>query len=367
MERSERLMSLFQSLLLTEKRVDEAIAQKKMIVEEAHFKKIKKPSTIRINILAERSTEGSLFLLIGGKIREEQESEEEKPAKMRPLGSVLKKMFVDMDAAGSVDRPIDCLYIEKAASTGEEGGERASIPQAEDSCFFEWYNTSSECKVSEFEIKTCAQAKKARLYLSLISYTGIYMLCAPLSAAVGIKAGSRPVILLSIWRYIVAQKMKDPKNPKIVICNEVFQHLFGKKEVSFGEIIRRLDEYISPLEMITVDFDLPVEAGAKTQSAYDITVELDPVAKEYAYSDVQKLSVLNKKVGDILVRVEKQNEKIELLKSFAADPKEFIVRWIAEESKNLHLIADDLYEVSDGFYAQKEIQESVYQLLQNYK
>ncbi|KAI5184287.1 SWI/SNF-related matrix-associated actin-dependent regulator of chromatin subfamily D [Nematocida homosporus] len=429
MLRSDRLKSLFESLLLTEKRLDQAITKKKMRVEEAHFKKIKKAGIIRLNIVAERVSEEGLFILIGGKIRGESVEEGESEVEPRAIGSVIKKLFVEIGRPRLVSGLSSCLSISSSTSIssdsdksgvsisigigssskvdrdissrvdsigssnrdiGSTNGDsrdrdmsglsstkgdnvsntnliRTSLQSSEDSSFFEWHNSDLNEHISEFEIKTKTMAEKGKVFLDLISYTGKYQLCQPLAEAVGIPAGSRPVIFLAIWKYITAQKMKDPKRPKIIICNDLFQRLFGAPEISFEEIINRLDEYLSPLELICIEFTIPPHPGQKAQSAYDITVELDPVRKEYAYSDPTKLAILDKKISDILVRLDKQEEKIKSLNKFINDPKHFITDWILESSKNLHLITDDLYEVSEGFYIQKEVQECVYQLLQNYK
>ncbi|OAG29491.1 SWI/SNF-related matrix-associated actin-dependent regulator of chromatin subfamily D [Nematocida displodere] len=368
MERSERLMSLFQSLLVTEKRLDQAITKKKMSVEEAHFKKIKKLSTVRINLAIERNSEGGLFLLVGGKIKTEAE-DGGSIFEARPLGSAISKLLVHMSPiVGSGRGGGSCLGVSKAEEGFSRGlaGERCTLSEKGNN-FFEWHNSDTATKTTEWEIKTKCLSERGTVFLSFISQAGSFSVCKDLAEAIGVSAGSKPVILLGIWKYITAQKMRDTKHLKNIICNDVFQSVFKVQEISFREIIERLDEFISPLDMITIDFDIPVTPGTKTHAAYDITVELEQANKEYAYSDAPKIAILDKKISDIQIRIAKQSESIAALESFIADPKRFITSWILESSKALHLISDDLYEVDDGFYVQKEIQESVYQLLQNYK
>ncbi|KAI5191374.1 SWI/SNF-related matrix-associated actin-dependent regulator of chromatin subfamily D [Nematocida sp. AWRm77] len=373
MSRSERLYTLFESLMVIEKRLNKEVAKKKMAVEEAHFKKIKHPSTIRINVMMERSAEGALFMLIGGKIRKEVSSAEkegqsgEAQAETRPISSAISKLYVDLSQPQTdlFQASAECLKIEETSERLPRGS-FVALESASPS-FFEWNNTECEGRISEFEIKTLHSTDRATLYLGLISYTGTYTVCKDLAEVIGVKAGSKSVILLGVWKYIIAQKMRDPKKPKAIVCNSVFKRVFKAEEITFKDLIERLDMYITPVEMIKMDFAVPNTPGSKAQVAYDITVELDSDTKEYAYFNEAKISILDKKISDILVRIDKQNEKIKSLQSFVADPKEFITTWILESSKNLHLVSDDLYEVNDGFFMQKEIQESVYQLLQNYK
>jgi len=364
-------MSLFESLVRTEKRLDQEITKKKITVEEAHFKKIKKQSTIRLNIYIERTSEERVFVLIGGKVKTEADSAEES-AETRPLGSVISKLFVDMIKKDSAKTPLDTLGVSRVSSAAEnppsrEEEEQRETLQSEDPNFFEWHSGSTSSNVSEFEIKTKCGSERGTLHLSLFSYSGIFSLCKELADAVGVASGTKPALLLAIWKYIAVQKMRDAGNPKVVVCNEAFQKVFKKSEISFREIVERLEEYLAPLEMIQIEFEIPAGNGARLQSAYDITVEIDPRTKEYAYANKQKIEMLDKKIGDILIRIEKQEEKIRSLESFMKSPKDFITQWILESSKNLHLITDDLYEVNNGFFVQKEVQESVYQLLQNYK
>lgn len=374
MDRSQRLKSLFESLLETEKRLDQAITQKKMAVEEAHFKKIKKISTVRINVFLERTSEESLFILIGGKVREEPNEYTESTTETKSIGSVISKLFVELNnREGTPTVLLNSLSSSKLEEDGRvnlgEKNRRVEIYPTEkgNEEFFEWHNRSPPSDITEFEIKTTAKSTHGKIFISFVSYTGVYEVCSDLASHIGISRGSKPAILLGIWKYITAQKMRDPNKHKIIICNDLFKKVFGKNEISFTEIIQKLDEYLSPVEMITFEFTIPTQIGARQQVSYDITTELDPLNKEYAYSNNSKIAVLNKKIEDILVRIEKQEERIEALDKFISNPKEYISNWILESSKDLHLISDDLFDVSDGFYIQKEIQESVYQLLQNYK
>lgn len=381
-------MSLFESLLETEKRLDQAITQKKMAVEEAHFKKIKKLSTVRIHLSLERTAEDTLFILIGGKVKTETEEPEE--VKTKSIGTIINKLFVSLkdensELSGSSIPGQEIGNGQPGNNSTQLGKNNPEITQLgnnssrnssvnnlshslpNDRTFFEWHNRNPPTDISEFEIKTLAKSSKGRIYISFISHTGVYELCDDLSKHVGIKRGSKSSIVLSIWKYITGQKMRDPSKPKVIFCNDVFKKVFNQEETSFSEIIQRLDEYLLPVEMVEFDFAIPTVPGTKNQLAFDIKTELDPVTREYAYSNGTKISVLNKKIEDILVRIEKQDEKIESLDRFISDPREYISKWILDSSKDLHLIADDLFDISDGFYSQKEIQESVYQLLQNYK
>ncbi|KAH9387402.1 SWI/SNF-related matrix-associated actin-dependent regulator of chromatin subfamily D [Nematocida major] len=367
--RSDRLMTLYELMLKAEKRLDHAITQKKMAVEEAHFKKIKKVATVRINILLERTSEDTLFILIGGKVKEDPSEYAEGTAEIKPIGSVLNRLFVELsstpgESSGAHAKPAEGL---ESAESGEEGRNRVEMANTGGDAFFEWHNRAPPSNVSEFEIKTSEKASHGKVFLSFISYTGVYEVCAELAQAIGISRGSRPAILLGLWKYITAQKMRDPGNQKIIFCNDIFKKVFSQEQITFTEIIQRLDQYLSPVDMVAFDFLVPTQAGSKTRVAYDITTELDPLNKEYAYSNGNKISILNRKIEDILLRIEKQSEKVEALEKFIENPREYITNWLQESSKELHLIADDLFDVNDGFYTQKEIQESVYQLLQNYK
>lgn len=363
-------MSLFESLLETEKRLDQAITQKKMAVEEAHFKKIKKLTTVRIHLFLERTTEDTLFILIGGKVRSEPNDISEEAGKTQKIGTIINKLFVSLsDDSSDIKEGVNNAFSMPISheNPGAVERERVQVKSKDSNTFFEWHNRSPPSDISEFEIKTTAKSTKGRVYISFISYTGVYEVCNDLSQHIGIKKGSKSSILLGIWKYITSQKMRDQNKPKNILCNEVFRKVFNQEEITFSEIIQKLDQYLLPVEMINFDFAIPTQPGTKTQVAYDIKAELDPINREYAYSNGAKISILNKKIEDILIRVEKQDEKIEALDRFISDPKEYISKWILDSSKDLHLIADDLFDISDGFYSQKEIQESVYQLLQNYK
>ncbi|KAI5172786.1 SWI/SNF-related matrix-associated actin-dependent regulator of chromatin subfamily D [Nematocida sp. LUAm3] len=364
MLRSERLMALFNSLMQTEKRLDEAITKKKMIVEEAHFKRIRKPGLIRLNVLVERNMDNSLFILVGGKIKIEEEHEEH--SETYPLGEYVKRLLIDLSNKTPIPQDPSSLLKTENNDYSSNSTTRTTLNSSSNS-FFEWTNAGDQTTISEFEAKTTFEAEKGKLYISLLSYTGRYKIYQELADAIGISSGTRPFILLAIWKYITSQKMKDQKNTKVILCNDIFKKLFNTKEILFSEIITRLDEFISPLEMISMDFSIPHLPGSKSNTSYDITVELDNNTKEYAYSDSSNLSILNKKINDILLRIDKQNEKIISLNQFISNPKTFISQWISESSKSLHLVADDLYDANEGFFMQKEVQESVYQLLQNYK
>ncbi|KAI5165816.1 SWI/SNF-related matrix-associated actin-dependent regulator of chromatin subfamily D [Nematocida sp. AWRm78] len=372
-ERSERLMELFESLVLVEKRLDQTITQKKMAVEEAHFKKIKKICTVRINISLEKTSENSLFILIGGKVKEEPQPGDsaESNTETKSIGSVVSKLYVELsenpESSTSEGSNSATQEAHRDGSSGAISKRVKMTTNDRSETFFEWHNRAPPSDVSEFEIKTTAKSSHGKLFISFISYTGIFELCDDLAQPIGIKKGTKPAILLGIWKYITAQKMRDPARPKVIVCNDIFKQIFQKDEMVFTEIIQGLNQLLSPIDMISFDFPIPTQPGSKSQCSYDITAELDPITREYAYANNNKISILNKKIEDIQLRIEKQNEKIDGLRRFTESPKEYITNWILDSSKDLHLIADDLFDVNDGFYAQKEIQESVYQLLQNYK
>lgn len=448
MLRAQRLLGIFESLAETEAYLDEKIKKKKMVVEEAHFKQIKRLIVVRVHITAERNPENNaLFVLISGRTREidsapdtrasdkdslplEKEDESRDPDRKKadpsdaeshppyspreavaqndrthaqgpripqpaegegvqeqeqaPLfGQLLRRLLVDLRRADPQMPSPDCAVSKKQADAGTWDSEKVGmgIPQrirmdadTENTrgspLLFEWQSAGEKvgAPVMEFEIKTKEETAAAGcVYISLLSYTGVYSVCEGLASAIGVRSGSKTGLLLGIWKYVTSQKLRDPKRPKVILCTPALEQVFGVKETSFAEIIDRLDEYICPLEMLSLPFEIPMGPGGKSQTAYDITVEVDPVSKEYVYANEKNISLLDKKINDIKLRLEKQNEKIEALSSFIADPKHFITEWILESSKNLHLLADDLYDVHDGFYVQKEIQESVYQMLQHYK
>lgn len=392
--RSEKLLDLFNALRDAEQKLDDAVKRKKILVEEAHFKKTRKPMKIRLCLSMARTQAGSgLFLTIGGRVLDElaqqaQEPERRRargdlplqaqgPEKKRPFSALIKKLCVDLvcntpaDEGGDAPshfKDLGYLSISQVLEPGKEkhGSESGRYSQETDG-FFEWVNDGTKTNISEFEIKASAPYTHGRVFIEFANYEGHYSLCSELAELLGMKIGTKPAVLVALWKYVKINRLQDQKRGEAILCNERLRALFKKEEITFREITETLHSFMCPVDMLSIPFAVPSGANAKQQVAYDITLESNDEEKEYAYTENVKIAIFNKKINDILARIKKQDEKISALDNFIKDPRQFIVDWMLEYSKNLHIISDDLYDVDDNFYQQKEVQEGVYQLLQNYK
>jgi SWIB/MDM2 domain len=385
--KAQKLLDLFESLQKSERLLDEAVKKKKMLVEEAHFKGTRKVVVLKLYITMMRREKSGIFMTIGGNVvderplqKEEGRQEEAGSVKsQRTFGSTIKKICVDlMDKGPSGAAPesandLGYLLLSSAENGGEGFGE--GLVQRlekhgrgeEQESFFEWVNREKCSEVREFELKTQFPCVRGRVFVEFMNYEGKYSLCPELAEILGLKAETKSSVLISLWKYVKANRLQDQKRNQIIVCNEPLRSLFKKDELTFKEITESLHTFMCPIDMLSIPFEVPEAFDVKHQDAYEITFEVDDLEKGYAYLESEKVAVLDKKISDILLRIRRQDEKIEALDRFTKDPKRFVTDWILEHSKSLHIIADDLYDVDSDFYRQKEVQESVYQLLQNYK
>jgi hypothetical protein len=78
--------------------------------------------------------------------------------------------------------------------------------------------------------------------------------------------GTEKEILMAVWQYIKANRLQDPNNRKLLICDSSFQMLFeGKPTVNLAELHTLIEKHLLPVKPIILTYrvgSMPPSMGA---------------------------------------------------------------------------------------------------------
>lgn len=146
-----------------------------------------------------------------------------------------------------------------------------------------------------------------------------------------IKYDTKPVILLALWKYISLNKLYQQHT---VNNDEALSRIFNCDTMSFDSIPERLSRLLSPVDIVTLEYTVPLSNKENSQyaSAYDMQVELpDPQLKpiyQIPAQVIKDVAFIDQKILELISLVHIGFKKRSFLKTFTENPGEFIQKYI---------------------------------------
>ncbi|RDX87699.1 SWI/SNF complex component SNF12-like protein, partial [Mucuna pruriens] len=355
--------ALYTELLDFEAQVDDALARRKIDIQEArlppHVQK-----TLRVYVFntfsnhvkmdsEDKKADGSSWSLkITGRVLEDG---------MDPMSGVLQR--------SSPSYPKFSAFFKKVTIHLD----RSLYP---DNHVIVWDSARSTAQQDGFEVKRKGNKEFTAVIVIEMNYTPEKFMVSPqLSKLLGIEVETRPRIIASLFNYVKSRKLQSPNDPSFFMCDPSLQMVFGVEKMDFSMVSQKLSQHLSQPQSIRLEHNIKLSGYAPDASAcYDIQVDVPfPLEKDksafLASLESQKeIEAYDEAICASLKKIQEHRRRRAFFLSFSQSPAEFIDTLIASHSKDLKLVAGDAShnvekELRSEFYNQPWVEDAVIRYL----
>lgn len=209
--------------------------------------------------------------------------------------------------------------------------DRNVFPEAN---YVEW-NKGKNAPVEGFELRKSSTVPcDVTIILELDHKPPRYKLSKQLQDVLNVPSLTTSATIRSLWRYIKANGLQDPKEPSSVICDAKLHRLFGSDTVQISEIAGKIQYHIAPLDPIEIKFcvDPSVEA------VEDVRVIEVEATRDHPSNLNQNLlkdtQVLDDEITKLIEEINHRKYKREFMLAFAKSPGHFVCRLIAAQARD---------------------------------
>lgn len=329
----------YMDLLAFERKLDFTIMRKRLDIQEALKKPIKQKRKLRIFISNtffpgksdqdgnEEPVVPSWELRVEGRLLEDKSSTDNSTSKTskRKFSSFFKSLVIELDKD---------LY-------------------GPDNHLVEWHRTTSTAETDGFQVKRPGDKNVRCTILLLLDYQPLHFKLEPrLARLLGIHTNTRPVIINAFWQYVKNHHLQDTHEREFINCDKYLEQIFGCQRLKFAELPSRLTHFLLPPDPIVINHLITVEgppdSGKKT-TCYDIDVEIDDPIKYQmnnfllSTSSQQEIQSLEQKNHETVDTINQLKINREFYLGFAADPQQFIHKWLLSQVRDLKVRICHLY------------------------
>jgi SWI/SNF-related matrix-associated actin-dependent regulator of chromatin subfamily D len=240
-----------------------------------------------------------------------------------------------------------------------------------DNHLVEWHRTPTTTETDGFQVKRPGDKNVRCTILLLLDYQPLqFKLDSRLARLLGIHTQTRPVIINALWQYIKTHKLQDAHEREYINCDKYLEQIFMCQRMKFAEIPSRLHQLLHPPDPIVINHLISVEGpDTKKTACYDIDVEVDDPLKVQMNNFVlstanqQEIQGLDNKIHETVETINQLKTNREFFLSFAADPQQFINKWLISQNRDLKMMTDQAgnpeEERRSDFFYQNWTQEGV--------
>ncbi|KAH7325338.1 hypothetical protein B0J17DRAFT_723105 [Rhizoctonia solani] len=338
---------LYEQLVEREKKLDWITQRKRIELQDAIHKVTKTRRTLRVFVSHTASNQAwqasenpappnfetgegvpSWTLRIQGRLLESEEMNSEDASTSAPkFSALLKGMRVEIERE-------QALYAEPN--------------------HVEWHNTAQEHAVNGFNITRRGDQPLTRIRImlhpaphdpSLVRFK----LSPQLSNLLDLTSATRPDAISAMWTYVRSRGLFDKVDRRKVRSDDALRTITNSDMFDFHHIPEIVTRNLVHPEPIILNYELKLEANNPnpTPKAFDIPIDVDDVALktklQEAYAaitqgDQTEIQTLDDKTTQIISQINALSLKREFCKSYAANPQQFINRWITSQSRDLDII-----------------------------
>ncbi|CAE6486344.1 unnamed protein product [Rhizoctonia solani] len=218
----------------------------------------------------------------------------------------------------------------------------------------EWHNTPQEQAVNGFNITRRGDQPLTRIRImlhpaphdpSLVRFK----LSPQLSNLLDMTSATRPDAISAMWTYVRTHGLFDKADRRRVRSDDALRAITNSEMFEFHHIPEIVTRHLVHPEPVVLNYELKLDANTLNPSpkVFDIPIDVDDVAfkakLQEAYvaitqGDQPEIQNLDEKTTQIISQITALSLKREFCKSYAANPQQFIHRWIASQSRDLDVI-----------------------------
>ncbi|CAE6479717.1 unnamed protein product [Rhizoctonia solani] len=218
----------------------------------------------------------------------------------------------------------------------------------------EWHNTPQEQPVNGFNITRRGDQPLTRIRImlhpaphdpSLVRFK----LSPQLSNLLDMTSATRPDAISAMWAYVRTHGLFDKADRRRVRSDDALRAITNSEMFEFHHIPEIVTRHLVHPEPMVLNYELKLDPNNPNPppKAFDIPIDVDDVALkaklQEAYvaitqGDQTEIQNLDEKTTQIISQITALSLKREFCKSYAANPQQFIHRWIASQSRDLDVI-----------------------------
>ncbi|OBZ86105.1 SWI/SNF-related matrix-associated actin-dependent regulator of chromatin subfamily D member 1 [Choanephora cucurbitarum] len=242
----------------------------------------------------------------------------------------------------------------------------------------EWRKQASSVDTDGIEIKRKGDSSvNARIILVPDFTPQKYKVSHGLSEIIGFKLATPSSVIDELWKYIKLHKLHDHQDKRIIHLDQRLTELFKTEDsqIDFTQLPQLIQHQLSAPDPIVIDYTIRVDKQFhRSNTAYDIDVELDNVARQrmmnaVAATQLQKdVMALDDKIVQCVQSINNSKIKRDFLTQFCVSPIEFINKWITSQARDLEIILGEtkvnMEDIRQSdFYKQPWVKEAVFHYL----
>ncbi|KIW07715.1 uncharacterized protein PV09_01647 [Verruconis gallopava] len=262
------------------------------------------------------------------------------PGEMTRFSHFFKKITIDFDRPPSL-QPDNMAQIEWIKPETREGVVNTSDAANFDCLHFE--------RKSDENINI-------RINLYPDNQPEIYRLSDELSQICGgIKEDTKANITMSVWKYIRVNKLDGGEDARKARCDPLMKNVFGYDTIELNRVGDAIIQHCKPLPPITLDYTIRVDRDyinatpkPSPYTIYDVSVlQNDPtydLVKDRIFhspsttATLETISRIDTHLALVIQAIAQSKGKHTFFTSMAADPVNFLKRWISSQKRDLEVI-----------------------------
>ncbi|KAL4366584.1 hypothetical protein GQ457_05G011190 [Hibiscus cannabinus] len=330
--------ALYTQLLEFEARVDNALARKKVDIQES----LKNPpcvqKTLRIYV----------FNTFANQVKTIPQKPNAEPPTwtLKIIGRILED-GVDPDQPGFVHKT-NPLYPKFSSFF-----KRVTISLDQrlypDNHIIIWEHARSPTPNEGFEVKRNGDKEfTVNIRLEMNYVPEKFKLSSALREVLGIEVDTRPRIIAAIWHYVKARKLQNPNDPSFFNCDAQLLKVFGEEKVKFNMVPQKISQHLSPPLPIHLEHKIKLSGNSPVGTAcYDVLVDVPfPIQRELSalLSNSEKskeIEACDEAICGAIRKIHEHRRRRAFFLGFSQSPVEFTNALIESQSLDVKMVAGE--------------------------
>jgi len=218
----------------------------------------------------------------------------------------------------------------------------------------EWHRpqavpSTSSAALDGFTVRRTGDSPtKLRVILHLEHYPEQYKVNPELASVLDVKEDSRVGVVTALWNYIKINNLQDKVDRRKVKTDDKLKALFRMEELAFQQIPEVVNMFLQPPDPIILHYTIkPNELPPPNPQAWDVEVKMEDTTLKgkmnqtmlnMSNETARDLSKYDEEAALLAQQIHNSQLKRTFLSSFAADPADFIQKWLESQSRDLESV-----------------------------
>ena len=365
----------YKELREMEKKLDHAMARKRLEIQDSFSRNIKRQRTMRIwisntvsnqlwqvspdenSFTFEREGEPTYQVKVEGRLLEdpeddilyESDDENEKPTEASSSQQPVKR-FSHFFKAISVE------FDKTHSATGDPNYQVSWKKQA----------NSGELDHIRFQRRS-DENLNVSILLTRDEQPERFRLSQALAATLDMEEADRAEVVMGIWEYVKAMGLQEDDERRTIRCDERLRQIFNSDTLFFPQAAERLVPHLHPLPPVRLPYTIRVDEAFQSNpepTVYDIQVTVEDPLRALILKMTQnpehqatlrQIVRTDDELAILVQAIQHHKARHTFFTSLAKDPKRFMERWMSSQKKDLSVL---LAEAERGDVAGMEYAQS---------